>query len=73
VGARPETLDGGKSGDHGLGHAVAGGIGIEAAIDLGRSLQQPGEPSGLSPGARRGKAEATGTQRRATEATRKLD
>jgi hypothetical protein len=34
-----ETLDGREEGDHGLGHALTGGIGVEAAVE-GKALRR---------------------------------
>ena len=55
---RAEALDGGMQGDHGLGHVVAGGVGVEAAgnaIALGEQRSKPSRV-GSSAGGREAKA-----------------
>lgn len=47
-GAEPPDL--GVELDHGAGHVVAGGIGVEAAVDGFAGLQERTEPGGIRPG-----------------------
>jgi len=47
-------LDGGMEGDHGAGHGLAGGVGVEAAINLATLGQQRVKPAGVGPDTRGG-------------------
>jgi hypothetical protein len=53
---------------HPSGHSVAGGIGVEAAIDGPALGDQPRKPRRVRSGARGGKAAVTGMKGLATEA-----
>ena len=46
-----QALDSWIESDHGLGHRLAGWIGIEAAVDWGGSIQEIGKPAWVGPGA----------------------
>ena len=50
MGGRAEALDGGVAVDHGLGHAVAGGVGIEAAVNGEFAGKKRGQPGGIGSG-----------------------
>ena len=67
VGRGAKALDAGVQCDHGVRHEVAGGIGIKAAIDLSRLIQQGLEPSWVGPGAGGGETTGLGMEGKATE------
>jgi hypothetical protein len=54
---RAKTHDVGVYLDHGAGHLVPGGIGVEATVDLFVLLEEGFEPEGIGPGAGGGNAE----------------
>ena len=67
VGGGAKALDGWVQSDHGVGHVVAGGIGIKAAIDLSWLFQQGVEPSWVGPGAGGGETTGLGMESQATD------
>ena len=67
VGGRAKALDAGVQGHHGIGHLVASGISIKAAIDLSRLIQQGLEPSWVGPGAGGGETTGLGMESQATD------
>ena len=67
VGGRAKASDAGVQGHHGVGHLVASGISIKAAIDLSRLIQQGLEPSWVGPGAGGGETTGLGMEGKATE------
>ncbi len=56
LGRRAKSGDGGMKLDHTMSHGVAGGVGVEAAEDGQRRMEQGGEPSGVGSGAGCGQA-----------------
>src|SRR5260370_25288011 len=63
---RAETADSRVDGNHLLSHGVAGGVGIEAAVD-GKALRQEcGKPSGIGPSSGCGYTERRRMQQKAT-------
>ena len=60
-------MDDGMQGDHGLGHVIAGGIGVEAAVDVAPLVEQRGQPNGIGSGAGGGDAAAASIKGRATD------
>jgi hypothetical protein len=54
---RAKTHDVGVFLDHGAGHLVPGGIGVEATVDRSVLLEEGFEPEGIGPGAGGGNAE----------------
>lgn len=48
------------AGDHGLGHVITGGIGVEAAVKAEALCEQRGEPGRVGSGPGGGEAEAVG-------------
>jgi len=67
VGGRAKALDAWVQSHHGVRHVVAGGIGVEAAIDLGSLIQQGLEPSWVGPGARSGETKGLRMKGKATD------
>ena len=67
VGRRAEAFDGRMQSDHGGGHGVAGGVGIEAAVDLASLVQQRREPARVGPGAGGREAAVVGMEGKATD------
>ena len=62
-----ESRDGRVEHSHGFGHAVAGGIGVEAAVEAVALREQRGEPGGVGSRSGSGDAEAVGMERDATD------
>ena len=60
VSGRAKALDNRMQGDHSGGHAVAGGIGIEAAVDRVTLVQQRLQPAWVGPGPGGGEATVVG-------------
>src|ERR1700730_3388390 len=52
--------------DHGAGHGLAGGVSVEAAIDLATLGQQRAKPAGVGPDTRGGEATVLGMEGQAT-------
>ena len=67
VGARAKALAVWVESHHGVGHLVAGGIGVKATIDLSRLIQQRFEPSWAGPGAGGGETTGLGMECQATD------
>ena len=63
----PEPLDGRERGDHGGGHGIAGGVGVEAAVNLRGLADQWGEPGRIRSGAGSGEAAMPGMKQSAAE------
>ena len=64
---RAKALDGGVQGDHGGSHGVAGGIGVEAAVNLTTLVQEGPQPEGVGAGAGGGKAPVSGMEGKAPD------
>ena len=64
---RSEALDARIQGDHGLGHGVTGGIGVEAAVNLAPLIQQGPQPGRVRSGAGSGEAPVCGMEGKATD------
>lgn len=64
---RSQALDGRMHGDHGLGHAITCGIGVEAAVDARALAEQRGKPCRAGSGTICGDAHAAGMYGRATD------
>lgn len=61
------------AGDHGLGHVITGGIGVEAAVKAEALCEQRGEPGRVGSGPGGGEAEAVGIKNYATEGLQGTD
>ena len=59
---RAKALDGLMAGDHGAGHGVTGGVGIEAAVDLAALVQEGGQAARVRPGTGGGEAPVRGME-----------
>ena len=64
---RAEAFDSRIQSDHGGGHVVAGGVGVEAAVDRVALVQEGLQPMRVGPGTGSGKAPAVGMQSKTTE------
>jgi len=64
---RAKALDGGVQGDHGGRHGVAGGIGVEAAVNLTTLVQKRSQPERVGAGASGGEAPVSGMEGKATD------
>ena len=67
VEGRTEAVDGRMACDHCLGHGVAGGIGVEAAIDRASLIQQRRQPARVGARAGGGQAVVFRMERKATD------
>jgi len=64
---RAKALDGRVQGDHGGSHGVAGGIGVEAAVNLTTLIQKGPQPERVGAGASGGEALVSGMEGKATD------
>lgn len=64
---RWQALDRGMEGHHGVSHALAGGVEIEAAPETAVLVKELGDPGGIGSGARGGETAVLGMEHVATE------
>ena len=64
---RAKALDGGMQSEHGGSHGVAGGIGVEAAVNLTTLIQEGPQPERVGAGTSGGEAPVSGMECKATD------